>query len=272
MIRIACIAAALFAGLVALSSLSACATISKGQCMAGDWSGAGLRDGRDGLSRVGAVAEECAKHGGAPDPAGYERGRLRGAFERCTGGGPIDTWATIGLRDGRSGGRPEQMTAYAGACGQQGVATDPLAYEDGRLKGVLEYCTPTGGFRAGMRNVAYTGVCPARLEADFRRGHADGLLVHGPMSRRDAAGGAETTARNNASELERQIKGQEALIADPKTPIAEVDAARERLKRLRADRERALNEAERRAAEKADAERELGYLRARFTPIYGAGW
>lgn len=105
----------------ALLGLASCATLSKEQCLAGDWSGQGYSDGAAGLSmsRLDEHAEACAKHGVTPDAAAYADGRDQGLVRYCT--------PASGFRSGRTG------SGYGGVC-PAWLERDFLpAYQDGQL-------------------------------------------------------------------------------------------------------------------------------------------
>jgi hypothetical protein len=91
-------------GLVALSALGSCATMSEDQCLAGAWGEVGYADGAAGypMSRLNEHAEACAKVGVAPEQSVYESARADGLRVYCT--------PQSGFRAGRTGG------SYAGVC------------------------------------------------------------------------------------------------------------------------------------------------------------
>ena len=72
--------------LIALLVLSACASISKEECLAADWYSIGVEDGSKGypMSRIGAYRKDCAEVGVAPDADQYAQGRDRGLESYCT--------------------------------------------------------------------------------------------------------------------------------------------------------------------------------------------
>lgn len=67
-------------------SLSACATLSKSECLTADWEQIGINDGRAGLpvSQVAEHGDACSKHGVVPDMARYNAGRARGLLLYCS--------------------------------------------------------------------------------------------------------------------------------------------------------------------------------------------
>lgn len=72
--------------LVLLGVVSACASLSKEECLAADWYAIGVEDGSRGqdMARLGAHRKACAEFGIAPDVALYEQGRMRGLESFCT--------------------------------------------------------------------------------------------------------------------------------------------------------------------------------------------
>ena len=96
-----------------------CATLSKDQCLQGDWGAVGYDDGLDGrpMSRLDDHAKACAKVGVAPDPAPYFAARAEGLKRYCT--------EPNGFRVGREG------HAYAGVCPPPAEAAFLGGYADG---------------------------------------------------------------------------------------------------------------------------------------------
>lgn len=69
-----------------ISLLSSCATLSKQECIVGDWQAIGYNDGVAGYSveRLAAHSKACAKVSVAPDYQAWERGRELGLQKYCT--------------------------------------------------------------------------------------------------------------------------------------------------------------------------------------------
>lgn len=89
-----------FLALAALFLISACASVSREECLAGDWVSIGQRDGAAG--RVGAAQFDrhvtaCAKVDVTPDRASWAQGYAAGLQQYCT---PLS-----GLREGEAGNR-----------------------------------------------------------------------------------------------------------------------------------------------------------------------
>ncbi|SHO48936.1 DUF2799 domain-containing protein [Desulfopila aestuarii] len=69
-----------------ICSLSSCATLSKNECLNGDWLTIGYEDGAKGESRerIGAHQEACSEYGIAPDFNTYQKGYDNGLLLFCT--------------------------------------------------------------------------------------------------------------------------------------------------------------------------------------------
>ena len=85
------------ASVAALLLLAGCETVSKEQCVAGDWSGLGRADGAQGhpSSRIEDIAKDCGRHGITPEVQAYMSGWHEGVRLYCT---PLN-----GFNTGRQG-------------------------------------------------------------------------------------------------------------------------------------------------------------------------
>ena len=151
-------------GTLVVSLLSGCAipSLSKNQCLAGDWHGIGFDDGRQGYTdaRINQHAEACEELGIVPRVTEYRAGWNEGVRGFCT--------PSQGMRSGRQG------DSYHGLC--------PPDLEPGFLNGydagLRDFCAPARGYEAGRYGSAYRGnVCPPALEFAYRRAYEDGLRV-----------------------------------------------------------------------------------------------
>ena len=90
--------------LVAVMVLGSCASVSKEECLAGDWAGIGMRDGIAGRVAEAQFArhiDACAKLAITPDRAAWMRGYQAGLAQYCT--------PASGLREGLAGRRYGQV-------------------------------------------------------------------------------------------------------------------------------------------------------------------
>lgn len=95
--------------------LQGCATMSKNECLSGDWRAIGFEDAAkgQGRDRIGEHRQACADYGIAPDLAAYQQGYDQGLLSFCT---PRNGYAM-----GRDG------YEYTGIC--------PVEAEEGFLQG-----------------------------------------------------------------------------------------------------------------------------------------
>jgi len=72
--------------LVLAFGLSGCASLSKEQCLAGNWNEIGYRDGRQGYKTesLDAHAKSCAEHGVRPNREQYTQGYDKGIRVYCS--------------------------------------------------------------------------------------------------------------------------------------------------------------------------------------------
>lgn len=186
--------------------------------------------------------------------------------EQCIAG----DWYGIGVSDGSQGYSYARLGDHTQACASHGITPDARIYEQGRQQGLRNYCTPYVGFREGREGDSYAGVCPADLEGDFLAGYSDGRIVHAAQQAYHTAYSDESRYRQDAANIETQIRNEEtALLADGLTD-EQRRVIRDRIRRLRDDRDRALDQARDAEWRMREAEREVNMLRARFAAYYGS--
>jgi len=115
--------------------LAGCATLSKQECLIGDWQAIGYNDGVAGYhsDRLASHTKACAKASVAPDYQAWERGRKLGLQQYCT----INNAYNIGRR-GRQLNNvcPIAMTNTLQAANQKGLdyyTLDSQLDKDNRL-------------------------------------------------------------------------------------------------------------------------------------------
>ncbi|WP_454761681.1 DUF2799 domain-containing protein [Caulobacter segnis] len=134
-------------------ALASCATMSKEQCLQGDWRGVGYGDGASGypMSRIDSHAKACAKSGVTPDASLYAQGRTEGLVGYCT--------EMRGFAVGRSGG------VYWHVCPQPAESEFLGGYADGERV-----------WRATVRlESAKSSLSSADARAEKRARQADGV-------------------------------------------------------------------------------------------------
>ncbi len=100
--------------------LASCATMSKDECLVGDWGQRGYDDGASGypMTRLEEHAKACAKYQVMPNPSAYQSAREDGLRGYCT--------FQRGWTEGRAG------NTYYGVCRPHEEAEFLPAYRDGR--------------------------------------------------------------------------------------------------------------------------------------------
>ena len=148
--------------LLTLSLISACASMSKKECLTADWHAIGHSDGARGVhyTNLAKHRDACGKYEVIPDQAAYHAGWQQGIGNYCT--------ADNGYRAGTAG------QPYRNICPQQ-VEAD---FRSGWKQGVRQYCTAGNGLRQGLSGKQYHGVCPAELEPLFHDYYRLGRDVH----------------------------------------------------------------------------------------------
>lgn len=185
--------------------------------------------------------------------------------EQCRAG----DWGGQGFSDGASGLSMSRLSEHAEACAEHGVIPDSAAYAAGRDQGLVRYCTPDNGFRAGRTGSGYGGVCPSYLEADFMPAYRDGQIVHGFEQALTSARSRVGSLGDELEELDEKITAKQAELRAEGLTDTQRDQIRNRIQEIR--RERADAEREwRRAQDSIDeAERDLRDVRWRFRSEYG---
>lgn len=144
----------------AAAGISGCASISKDECLAGNWQDVGYRDGVNGESRgmLADYANICHGHGTSVDRSAYLANYETGLNEYCAPAKAFDRG-----RRGRSipnvcSSRPEYLAEYD--------------------IGVSQYCTPDNGYERGLAGKSSNQVCSAPHYDGYRAGYYDGRAIY----------------------------------------------------------------------------------------------
>lgn len=121
-----------------------------------------------------------------------------------------DDWVAIGYADGAAGHGAERMEKHREACRRVNVTPDQAAYNRGREKGLLQYCTRSNGLKLGRGGKSYGGVCPERLESAFLKAYGRGREIH-DVERSIAAASEEIAAAKRAIERARAWTPEDEL-------------------------------------------------------------
>lgn len=165
------VSALMIGGLAAF--LASCASISREDCVEGDWYGIGERDGRSGHvadSRFARHTDACARVEIRPDRSQWDRGYEAGLAHYCT--------PQSGLREGRAG------RSYRGVCP---AATEPR-FMQGHSLGMAE-----NRQRERIR----------RTEREIRQLTAQNRELRDQLDDHDDSRDLRRQLRNNRAELTR---------------------------------------------------------------------
>ncbi len=124
-------------------------------------------------------------------------------------------WRTIGFEDGARGASASRIGEHREACADHGIAPDLAAYRQGRNEGLRQYCRAQNGFRLGERGVAYNGVCPADVEAEFQAAYEAGKRLHDASSRVRYTQSRIRNKELQLSQLKRTRQSKQAQLVSP---------------------------------------------------------
>jgi hypothetical protein len=177
-------------------------------------------------------------------------------------------WWALGFEDGVKGLRADYFGKYRRECAPYGVTADIGLYLNGRDEGLLEYCTPRGGYLTGVEGRKYANVCPPGLEGAFLEARKDGQGLRKRRAAVDNAAGRLSQARQRADNLEFIITDKSTAMISPATSIADKVNLGIQIKQLtqeKVDLERSIPHME---ADLDAAERELNDYRDNIASRY----
>jgi len=130
-------------------------------------------------------------------------------------------WAAIGYEDGSLGYSIERHAKYRKACAKHGVTPDFAAYQDGRDRGLIEYCQPRRGFDVGSQGGRYNGVCSVDLEADFLDAYNVGYHLYSLRSNVSHASASITSKEDELDRIADQLLQHGVTILSDETTAEE---------------------------------------------------
>ena len=111
-------------------------------------------------------------------------------------------WRTVGYEDGVSGYSGDRVGQYRKACTKHSVTPDLNAYQGGRDQGLLEFCKPLNGFRAGAHGRGYNGICPDALDGPFLEAYESGRQLYNLRSRVNSAANQINSMRAETDQID----------------------------------------------------------------------
>jgi hypothetical protein len=121
-------------------------------------------------------------------------------------------WRTVGYEDGAAGMGIDRLTWRRQACAKHGVTPDLDAYRAGRDEGLLEYCVPGNGFRAGAAGRSYSGACPDLLAEEFLVAYEAGRQLWRLERRVDEALGGIAARRAEVERIDQMLSAAGMII------------------------------------------------------------
>lgn len=179
-------------------------------------------------------------------------------------------WRQVGVTDGAAGRSLDYFERRQKDCGKHGIAADADAYRAGREDGLVQYCTPARGFRAGVAGEVYGGVCPFALEPGFMTPYRDGKRFFDATGRLSQVESDISSAESRLRDLEDDIDKAERELGAPNISAEERTRLTNKLGRLR--EERGFERGKRTSLEKVrvDYSEEVARLRGELSARYGA--
>lgn len=130
-------------------------------------------------------------------------------------------WWALGFEDGVKGLRADYFGKYRRQCAPYGITANITLYLEGRDDGLLEYCKPQNGYRAGVDGRKYANVCPPATEGRFLDAHQDGVGMRERRAAIDNIAGRLNQARRRADDLEFIIADKATAMISPATLVAD---------------------------------------------------
>lgn len=117
-------------------------------------------------------------------------------------------WRTIGYEDGLHGFPADRIGVHGVACSKHQITPNLALYSEGRERGLIEYCQPKNGFRAGLHGSAYANVCSGATEPLFVDSYRYGRDIY--------------TARTELRNTQARLRGARDGLAQTEAAMASV--------------------------------------------------
>ena len=127
-------------------------------------------------------------------------------------------WTTIGYEDGLRGYAADRIGVHRVACAKHQVVPNLAAYAEGRERGLLEYCQPRSGFRAGLNGNGYANVCPPLSEPAFVDAYRQGREIHDARSELHRTQSRLQAAKTGVVDTDTALQIATAELLQPRLP------------------------------------------------------
>lgn len=124
----------------------------------------------------------------------------------------VGDWRLIGYQDGVGGQPASRVGEHGEACARYGVTPNLDIWQIGYQEGLVQYCTRSNGFRAGVNGNTYYGVCQGQAADEFMFAYRDGREVYDVRQALSQArsDGSSVTSRIQDLEGDRDWARQQA--------------------------------------------------------------
>ncbi|MBI4743062.1 MAG: DUF2799 domain-containing protein [Betaproteobacteria bacterium] len=106
------------------------------------------------------------------------------SLEECK----VANWHEVGQRDGLDGKPLSLLNTRTADCAEANIRVDSAAYIGGRDSGLRTFCRVENAAPFGLKGGVYEGVCPPRIDGEFRRRFQAGHDVHAARAELDRIG------------------------------------------------------------------------------------
>lgn len=130
-------------------------------------------------------------------------------------------WSAIGYEDGARGYSTDRHAKYRKSCAKHGVTPDFSAWQEGRERGLVEYCQPNRGFNVGSSGGRYNGVCSVNLEASFLDAYNAGYHLYSLRSNVNRATSSINSKENELDRIEDQLLKHGVTLVSDETTVEE---------------------------------------------------
>ncbi len=180
-------------------------------------------------------------------------------------------WRTVGYNDGVQGRTLDALEQHTNDCTRHGAPPQLDAYMTGRESGLVVFCQPWQGYGYGLRNKAYTGVCPANLEPDFLAAFHDGRRQHQLQSAYNHLRRQVQRADRKIDQLDTDLDSKERRLVAKDLDTNQRLKLIDQIRRLAEERGRLYEQLPALESQLVDADAELAAYQAAMAQRYPGG-
>ena len=141
-------------------------------------------------------------------------------------------WTAVGYEDGADGRSSDRFGDYRRACADFGITPDFAAWQEGRERGLVEYCQPLRGFQVGQSGGSYNGVCSGDMEPDFLEAYRLGSELFSLQTQLSAVVSRLASNAEDIADIDADVAEIESIIILDDTTALERAALLEDMREL----------------------------------------